>query len=67
MRQIGSVLGVSVFLSMMSSNIKALRIIDLTKLNHAYLSIYNMWIPVLIVLLPIMFSFPTKKKYLVKK
>ncbi|WP_119326326.1 MFS transporter [Companilactobacillus musae] len=66
-RQIGSVLGVSVFLSMMSSNIKALRIIDLTKLNHAYLSIYNMWIPVLIVLLPIMFSFPTKKKYLVKK
>lgn len=66
-RQIGSVLGVSVFLSMMSSNLKILRVIDLTKLNHAYLSIYNIWIPVLILLLPVMFSFPTKKKYLVKE
>jgi len=66
-RQIGSVLGVSVFLSMMSSNLKVLSIIDLTKLNHAYISIYNIWIPVLIMLLPIMFSFPTKRKYLVKK
>lgn len=66
-RQIGSVLGVSVFLSMMSSNLKVLRIVDLTKLNHAYLSIYNIWIPVLILLLPVMFSFPTKKKYLVRK
>jgi len=66
-RQIGSVLGVSVFLSMMSSNLKVLRIIDLTKLNYAYISIYNIWIPVLIMLLPIMFSFPTKRKYLVKK
>lgn len=63
-RQIGSVLGVSVFLSMMSSNIK---VMNLTRTNYAYLSIYNMWIPVLIVLLPVMFSFPTKKKYLVKK
>ena len=52
---------------MMSSNLKVLRIINLTKLNHAYLSIYNIWIPVLILLLPVMFSFPTKKKYLVRK
>ena len=66
-RQIGSVLGVSIFLSMMSSNLKVLRIINLTKLNHAYLSIYNIWIPVLILLLPVMFSFPTKKTYLVRK
>lgn len=65
-RQIGSVLGVSIFLSMMSSNLKSLKVMNVQNLNHAYLSIYQIWIPVLIVLLLLTFLFPTKSKYLSK-
>ncbi len=65
-RQIGSVLGVSIFLSMTNSNLNALRNINSTNLSDAYLSIYNIWIPVLVVLLLFSFLFPTKHHYLVE-
>lgn len=65
-RQIGSVLGVSIFLSMMSSNLKSLKVMNVPNLNHAYLAIYQIWIPVLVVLLLLTFLFPIKSEYLCK-
>ncbi|MDR2976041.1 MAG: hypothetical protein LBV19_01845 [Streptococcaceae bacterium] len=65
-RQIGSVLGVSIFLSMMSSNLTSLKTGNVTAVSKAYLSIYNIWIPVLIILLFLVFAFPVKRKYISK-
>jgi len=66
-RQIGSILGVSTFLSMMSSNLNALKNLSSVNLSHAYLSIYTIWIPVLVFTLLFMFAFPTKRTYLLSK
>lgn len=63
-RQIGSVFGVSVFMSMMTSNLKDLSIHDFSHLSNAYLSIYKPWLLALLFLLMLSFLFPKKKNYL---
>lgn len=63
-RQIGSVFGVSVFMSMMTSNLKDLSIHDFSHLSNAYLSIYKPWLLPLLFLLMLSFLFPKKKNYL---
>ncbi|WP_265459365.1 MFS transporter [Enterococcus sp. HY326] len=62
-RQIGSVLGVSIFASLMSANLNQASINNSLSLKQAYLSIYSGWIPVLVVLLLLTFAYPTKKNY----
>lgn len=62
-RQIGSVLGVSIFASLMSANLNQASINNSFSLNQAYLSIYSGWIPVLMILLLLTFAYPTKKNY----
>ncbi|EHJ51603.1 MFS transporter [Streptococcus macacae] len=63
-RQIGSVFGVSVFMSMMTSNLKNLSIHDFSHLSNAYLSIYKPWLLPLLLLLMLTFLFPKKENYL---
>lgn len=62
-RQIGSVLGVSFFVSNMTGNLTALKTFTFSKINHAYLSIYQIWLPVLALLLLITLAYPKKSDY----
>ena len=66
-RQLGSILGVSIFLAMTSANLKSLSVISPVSLGRAYLSSYTVWIPVLIGMLLLIFIFPTKQQYLTEK
>lgn len=64
LRQIGSILGVSFFLSNMTENLASLQVFNLKSISHAYLSIYIIWLPILAILLLLAFLYPKKKDYL---
>ncbi|MCO6542928.1 MAG: MFS transporter [Lactobacillus sp.] len=66
-RQIGSVLGVAIFMSMLNSNLQNLKIRTPQHLAISYLNIYKFWIPFLIVSLLLSFSFVKKSQYLKNK
>jgi MFS family permease len=63
-RQIGSVLGVTVFISMVSNNMANLSQYNHSSMVEAYISIYKIWIPCLLIFLVLSFLFPKKKRYL---
>ncbi|MDF7663494.1 MFS transporter [Bifidobacterium sp. ESL0763] len=63
-RQIGSVLGVSVFVSMTTRNITALPTHTPQAMTGAYIGVYRIWIPVLALCLLLALLFPRKRKYL---
>ncbi|EJN93261.1 putative MDR permease, transmembrane efflux protein [Streptococcus ratti FA-1 = DSM 20564] len=63
-RQIGSVLGVSVFISMVTHNMANLSQYNHSSMIGAYISIYKIWIPCLVVFLLLSFLFPKKRRYL---
>ncbi|WEV52592.1 MFS transporter [Bifidobacterium sp. ESL0704] len=63
-RQIGSVLGVSVFVSMTTRNITALPTHTPQAMTGAYIGVYRIWIPVLALCLLLALLFPRKRDYL---
>ncbi|EHI75457.1 MDR permease [Streptococcus criceti] len=63
-RQIGSVLAVSVFISMATNNLKALKLYTPSTMADAYISIYKIWIPFMILMLALTLLFPRRKDYL---
>ena len=66
-RQIGSVIGVSVFISILTNNIKILTVHTPQKISEAYLSIYKVWIPYLFALLLLSLLFAKRDIYLQTK
>lgn len=65
-RQIGSIFGVSVFMSILTTHLKHLAIIDYTHILQVYQLIYQIWIIPLVVILSLSFVFPKKSDYLRK-
>ena len=66
-RQIGSVIGVSVFISILTNNIKILTVHTPQEISEAYLSIYKIWIPYLFALLLLSLLFAKRDIYLQTK
>ncbi|NVY96734.1 hypothetical protein HU830_06140 [Lactobacillus sp. DCY120] len=63
LRQIGSVLGVAVFLSMLTNNLQGVEIKSLSHLPRAYTQIYQFWLSFLLLFLCFSLVFPSKKRY----
>ncbi|WP_019780553.1 MFS transporter [Streptococcus sobrinus] len=63
-RQIGSVLAVSVFISMVTNNLKTLHTYTPSTMTDAYISIYKIWIPFMVAILVLTILFPKGKDYL---
>lgn len=63
-RQIGSVFGVSVFMSMVTSRLNNLSVHNVSNISEAYISIYKLWLLPLVFLLVLAFLFPKKENYL---
>lgn len=63
-RQIGSIFGVSVFMSMVTSHLSNLSTYDYSHLSDAYISIYKPWLLPLLLLLLLAILFPRKNSYL---
>ena len=60
-RQIGSVLAVSVFISMVTNNLKTLNTYTPSTMTDAYISIYKIWIPFMVAMLVLTLLFPKRK------
>ncbi|MBA1435192.1 MFS transporter [Bombilactobacillus bombi] len=65
-RQIGSVLGVSIFMSMLNNNLQNIKFKTPQNLSIAYLKMYKFWIPFLVLSLLLSLCFSKKQQYLNK-
>ena len=57
-------IGVSVFMSMVTSRLNNLSVHNFSNISEAYISIYKLWLLPLVFLLVLAFLFPKKENYL---